>query len=122
LPGFLPPDELLRRVARRFPFAIIDRERGDRMVRAAAAEMVALGLPAADTLVTNHRALEGRVAYVTVREQEGGPQFGFLLLPHPRLFCIDYERPAERDASRSLLEALAAELTEYDIRSEDLDD
>lgn len=122
LPGFLPPDELLRRVAARFPLAVVDRERGDRMVRAAADEMVGLGLPATDTLVANHRALEGRVAYVTVRERVGGPQFGFFLLPRPTLLDIDYERPEDRAACRPLLEALAAELAEYDILTEDLGD
>ncbi len=92
------------------------------MVRAAADEMVRLGLPPTDTLVTNHRALEGQVAYVTIREREGGPQFGFFLLPYPTMFDIDYVRPEDRDDCRLLLETLAAELPEYDIITEDLDD
>lgn len=122
LEGFLPPDEVQRRVVARFPLAVVDRERANQIVRAAADEMVALGLPSTDTIVANHLALEGRVAYVTVRELDVGPRLGFFLFPCPSMLEIEYERPTDRDANRPLLEALAAELAEYDIVSEDLDD
>jgi hypothetical protein len=118
--GFLPPAELLQRVTNRFPLAVIDRERGDRIIREGVDRLAELMSPT-DTIVDHHRALIGRVAYVTIRVGAGRPQFGFLLYPHPTVIEIDYERPEDRDACRPLLEALAAEL-EYDIESEDLED
>ena len=117
--GYLPPAELLRRVADRFPLAVIDRERADRLVRAAADGLVRLGLPPTDSLVQDQRSLAGRVAYVTVREREGGPRFGFFLYPHPTVIDIDYDRPEDRAACRPLLEALAAAI-DYDVVSDDL--
>ena len=38
--GWLPVDEVLRRVAERFPLAVVDRERGDRTVREAVDKLV----------------------------------------------------------------------------------
>jgi hypothetical protein len=119
--GFLPPAELLQRVANRFPLAVIDRERGDRIIQEGADRLAELSSPTAG-FAEDHRRLLGRVAYVTVREEQEGPQFGFLLYPHPTVIDIDYERPEDRDAGRPLLEALASELAEYDIVSEDPDD
>ena len=99
--GYLPPDELLRRVAARFPFAVIDRERGDQFVRDGTARLAEVS--AHDVVLNDWRALEGRVAYVTIRGEAGGPQFEFFLTPNPSLIEIEYERPENRDACRPLL-------------------
>ncbi|MBM3983435.1 MAG: hypothetical protein FJ304_24835 [Planctomycetes bacterium] len=119
--GYLPPAELLRRVATLFPLAIIDRERGDRVIRAEADNLARLMNPT-DRLVELHRQAVGRVAYVTIRDATGGPQFGFLLRPRPTMIEIEYERPGDRQVCRPLLESLAVALAEYDILTEDLDD
>ena len=119
--GFVWPAELLLRVANRFPRAVIDRKRADRMVREQADEL-AKYMSQTDTIVANHRALVGHVAYVTVQEAASGPQIDFLLFPRPTVIDVDYERPEDRDACRPLLEALAAERAEYDLMSEDLED
>lgn len=118
--GFVPPAELLRRVADRFPYSTIDRDRGDQWIQAAADEMVTLGLPPTDTLVVNHRALVGQVAHVTVREKVGGPQFGFFVLPQPTVIDIEYDQPEHRELCRPLLEELCATLAEYDLQTDDL--
>jgi hypothetical protein len=127
--GCLPTEELLRRVANRFPLAVIDRERGDRTVRAGADNLAALKGSPTDPSVERHLALVGPVAHVTIRDAVGGPQFGFFLIPNPTVIHIEYERPQDREACRPLLEALVAELADYyhttqdlDIESENLDD
>jgi hypothetical protein len=127
--GCLPTEELLRRVANRFPLAVIDRERGDRIVRAGADQLAALVGSPTDSSVARHLALVGRVAHVTIRDAVGGPQFSFFLSPNPTGIQIEYERPQDREACRPLLKALVAELADYyhmsqdlDIESENLDD
>ena len=72
----------MRRVADRFPLAVIDRERGDRIVRAGADKIAALVGSPTDPSVERHLALVGRVAHVTIRDAVGGPQFSFFLYPH----------------------------------------
>jgi hypothetical protein len=66
--------------------------------------------------------LVGRVAYVTIREEVGGPQFDFFLDDCPTSITIEYERPEDREACRPLLEELAVALAEYDIVTEDVED
>jgi len=117
--GWLPVDEVLRRIADRFPLAVVDRERGDRIVREHAVRLAEVSAHA--VVLDDWRALEGRVAYITIREGVGGPQFGFFLKPQTTMFEIDYERPEDRDDCRPLLEALA-EALEYDILTEDIVD
>ena len=111
--------KLLRRVTAQFPHAVIDRERGDRMVRDHADRLD--DLSAHSVVLDDCRAIEGRVAYVIIRGEEGGPGFAFFILPDPGLIEIDYERPEDRAECRPLLQALA-EALEYDIVTEDLDD
>lgn len=117
--GWLPVDEVLRRIAERFPLAVIDRERGDRMVREAIIKLVEVS--AHTVILDDWRAMEGRVAYVTIRDQVDGLQFGFFVMTQTTTFEIDYERPEDRDACRPLLDALADAL-EYDIITEDVAD
>jgi hypothetical protein len=127
--GCLSTEELLQRVARRFPLAVIDRERADQWIRAGADSRAAqVGSPT-DPSVERHLAMVGRVAHVTIRDAVGGPQFSFFLLPQPTVIKIDYERPEDREACRPLLAALVQELPDFhhmteneDIESEDLDD
>jgi hypothetical protein len=106
--GCLPTDELLQRVANRFPLAIIDRE-----------------------CQPGSHGQFARVAHVTIRDAVGGPQFCFFLIANPTIIQIEYERPEDRKSCRPLLEALVAELADYyhvtqdsdnDDESEDLDD
>jgi hypothetical protein len=118
--GWLPPEELLRRIADRFPLAVIDRERGDRRVREHRDRLAEVG--AAQVILDDWRAMEGRVAYITIRDRVGGPQFEFLIRARPTSLEIEYERPEDREVCRPLLEALAATLAEYDIQSEDIVD
>lgn len=118
--SWMPMEEVLQRVAARFPLAVIDRKRGDRMVRDHAVRLAELD--AHEVVLNGWRALEGHVAYVTIRNEEGGPQLGFFLLDTPTSIEIDYERPEDRDACRPLLEELAAALAEYNIVTEDLED
>ena len=127
--GCLPTEELLRRVANRFPLAVIDRERGDRIVRVGADNLAALHGSPTHPSVERQLALVGRVAHVTIRDAVGGPQFGFFLTPNPTSIYIEYERPQDRAACRPLLKALVAELADYhhmtqslDMQSEKLDD
>lgn len=115
--SWMPMEEVLRRVVARFPLAVIDRERGDRMVRDHAVELSELS--AHSVVLNGWRALEGRVAYVTVREEAGGPQFDFFLTDRPTSIDIEYAQEEDRAICRPLLEALAAELAEYDLVSED---
>lgn len=117
---WMPMEEVLKRVAARFPHAIIDRERGDRMVRDHGAHLAELS--AHDVVLNDWRALEGRVAYVTIREDVTGPQFEFFLTDTPTTIDIDYEQPEDRDRCRPLLEALATALPEYDLVSIDPDE
>src|SRR5262249_30930087 len=72
--SWLPMDEVLRRVTARFPLAVIDRERGDQRVIAEADKLEELSSPTS-VLVELHRKMIGRVAYVTIREDDDGPQF-----------------------------------------------
>jgi hypothetical protein len=116
---WLPVDEVLRRIADRFPLAVVDRERGDRIVRESVVRLIEVS--AHTVVLDDWRAMEGRVAYVTIREAVGGPQFGFFVMSQTTLFEIDYDRPEDRDACRPLLEALATAL-EYDIVTEDVTD
>lgn len=109
----------MRRVADQFPLAVMDRERGDRMVRNHAARLYELS--AHSVAFDNWRALEGRVAYVAILGEKGGPVFAFFLLPDPGLIEIDYERPEDRAECQPLLKALASVL-EYGILTEDLED
>ncbi len=118
--SWLPMEEVLRRVAARFPLAVIDRERGDQKVRDHAVELSELS--AHSLVLESWRALEGRVAYVTIREETGGPHFDFFLFERPTSIDIEYEHEEDREACRPLLEALAAELAEYDIVTEDIED
>ncbi|MFO0938762.1 MAG: hypothetical protein U0798_19845 [Gemmataceae bacterium] len=118
--GYLPQDELKRRVAARFPLAVIDRERGDQYVRDQTVRLIELSAP--DVVLKDWRSHEGRVAYVTIRGKSDGPQFEFFLFPNPNIIEIVYKRPEDRDACRPLLEELAEVLPEFDIMSEDLED
>jgi hypothetical protein len=127
--GLPSTEELLRRVANCFPLAVIDRERGDGIVRAGADNMVALVGDPTHPGVERHLAMVGRVAHVTIRDAVGGPQFCFFLSPNTAAINIDYERPQDRAACRPLLKALVAELGDYhhmtqglDIESENRDD
>jgi hypothetical protein len=127
--GFPSTEELLRRVANRFPLAVIDLERGDRIVRAGADSMAALVGNPTHPGIERHLATVGRVAHVTIRDAVGGPQFCFFLSPNTAGINIEYERPQDREACRPLLKALVAELADYthmtqglDIESEKLDD
>ncbi|WP_439627447.1 hypothetical protein [Gemmata sp.] len=117
--GFVEPAELLQRVADRFPLTVIDHERADRMVREQAGQL-ATYMSRADTIVTNHLAMLGRVAYVTVRGD--GLQVGFFLFPRPTIIDFEYEPPENRAACRSLIEAVAEALPEYHLVSEELED
>jgi hypothetical protein len=119
--GCLPNEELLRRVANRFPLAVIDRERGDRIVREGADKLAALHGSPTDPAVERQLALVGRVAHVTIRDAVGGPQFGFFLTPNTTGIHIEYERPQDREACRPLLKALVAELADYHHMNQDLD-
>lgn len=120
--SWLPMEEVLRRVATRFPLANIDRERGDRRIRAEADNLVELGMSPTSDLVELHRKLVGRVAYVTIRAEVGGPQFDFFLHDCPTSITIEYARPEDRKDCRPLLEELAATLAEYDLVTEDIED
>lgn len=115
---WMPTEEVLQRVAARFPLAIVDRVRADRHVIAEVDQMKELYGPTSH-LVELHRKMIGKVAYVTVREEAGGPQFHFFLRQCPTSIGIDYDQEEDREVCRSLLEALAAALTEYDLVSED---
>jgi hypothetical protein len=117
--SWMPMEEVLRRVVARFPLAVIDRERGDRRIVAEADNLVELGISPTSVLVEQHRKMVGRVAYVTIREEAGGPQFDFFLTDCPTSIDIEYEQQEDREVGRPLLEALAAELAEYDLVSED---
>jgi hypothetical protein len=117
--SWLPMDEVLRRVAARFPLVTIDRERGDRRVVAEADNLVELGMSPTSELVELHRKMVGRVAYVTIREDDNGPRFDFFLTDHPSSIDIDYEHDGDREGCRRLLHALTAALPEYDLVSED---
>jgi hypothetical protein len=110
-------DEVLRRVAARFPLAIIDRARADQKVRDHLIDLE--GLSAHTVILESWRALEGRVAYVTVREVADGPHFEFFITDQPSSIDIDYEYEDDREVCRPLLEDLAAALPEYDLVSED---
>ena len=120
--SWMPMEEVLRRVVARFPLAVIDRVRGDRRVLAEADNLVDLGMSPASELVALHRKSVGRVAYVTIREEVGGPQFDFFLDDCPAIIAIEYQRPEDRNDCRPLLEELAAALAEYDIVTEDIED
>lgn len=117
--SWVPMEEVLRRVATRFPLAVIDRARGDRRVLAEADNLVELGVSPTSVLVELHRNMIGRVAYVTICEEASGPRFGFFLTDSPTLIDIDYAHEEDREVCRPLLEALAAELPEYELVSED---
>jgi len=122
---WMPMEEVLQRVVARFPLAVIDRERADRHVLWEVEQMMPLYGPTSD-LVELHRNMIGHVAYVTIREEVGGPQFHFFLRQCPTSIDIEYEREEdeeereeERKVCRDLLEKLAAALPEYDLVSED---
>ncbi len=117
--GYLPQEELLRRVVARFPLAAIDRERGDQAVRDHLIWLTEVSAPPVN--LNDWQSHTGQVAYVTVREEADGPQFEFFLLPNPGLIEIDFQPPEDRAACRPLLDALAVEL-EYDILTEDIED
>lgn len=117
--GFLPHAEILQQVGVRFPLAIIDLERGDQMVREHGERLSRLSAP--EVVLDSWQKLLGQVAYVTIREEENGPGFGFFLDPRPTLIEIVYEQPGERETCRPLLESLAEQIG-YDIQTEDLPD
>ncbi|MBL8866076.1 MAG: hypothetical protein JNK93_11005 [Planctomycetia bacterium] len=115
--SWMPMDEVLRRVTARFPLAIVDRERGDRMVRDHLAELIRLD--AHTVVLEDWKAMEGHVAYVTIREDAAGPRFHFFLTERPTSIEIEYDREEDRDLCRPLLEALADALGEYALESDD---
>ena len=115
---WMPMEEVLQRVAARFPLAVIDRERADQHVIAEADQMVEVYGPTSH-LVELHRKMVGQVAYVTIREEVRGPQFHFFLRQCPTSIDIDYDQEEDREVCRPILEALAAALPEYDLVSED---
>jgi hypothetical protein len=119
--GYLPPEEIIERVTKQFPLAVVDRERADQMIREQADELASY-MSGTDFLVTRHRAMVGRVAYVNLRERDEGPEFGFFLYPEPTVIDIDYQEEEERDICRPLLKALQKTLPEYDFVTEELDD
>lgn len=114
---WLPVEEVFRRITAQFPLAVVDRERGDRIVREQLARLIELS--AHPVILEDWRTCEGRVAYVTIRKEVGGPQFGFFVMPQTTMFEIEYARAEDRDACRPLLEVLA-EALEYDILTEDV--
>lgn len=118
--SWMPMDEVVRRVSARFPLAIVDRERGDQMVRDHTVELTKLD--AHTVVLENWKAMEGHVAYVTIREDADGPRFHFFLTESPTSLEIDYDREEDRDICRPLLEALEEALGEYEIYSEDPDE
>ncbi len=118
--SWLPMDEVVRRIVARFPLAIVDRERGDRMVRDHTDELIALD--AHTVVLESWKAMEGHVAYVTIREDTVGPRFHFFLTERPTSFDIDYDREEDREVCRPLLEALEEALGEYELVSEDPDE
>jgi len=122
--GGLSMEEVLRRVTSRFPLAIIDRERGDELVRAGAAKTATLVGSPPDSSVERQLALVGRVAYVTVRDTVDGPHFSFLVNPNKigNGILIEYESAKDRIACRPLLEAFLAELGEYYCMTQDFDE
>ena len=122
--GSLSAEELLRRVASRFPLAVIDRERGDEIVRAGADSIAKLVGSPTDPSVERRLSLVGRVAYVTIRDAVDGPQMGFFVVPNliGTGIRIEYESAQERMACRPLLEALVAELADYCWMTQDLDE
>lgn len=79
------------------------------------------GLSAPEVVLDSWRKLVGQVAYVTVRDEENGPGFGFFLYPRPTVIEIGYEHPGDRETCRPLLESLAEQIG-YDILTEDLPD
>ena len=115
--SWMPMDEVLRRITARFPLAIVDRERADQKVRDHIAELIRLD--AHTVVLEDWKAMEGHVAYVTIREDTNGPRFHFFLTERPTSFDIDYDREEDRDVCRPLLEALEEALGEYELVSED---
>jgi hypothetical protein len=119
----LPLEEILRRVADRFPLAIIDRERGDQIVRAGAEARAAFVGSPTDPSVERHLALLGKVAHVTIRDSVDGPHCCFFLNPNliGTGMQIEYQSKQDRIACRPLLKALVAELADYYCMTQDLD-
>jgi hypothetical protein len=117
--GFPSTEEVLRRVANRFPFAIIDRERGDQIVRAGADSTIAQFGDPTHPGIERQLAMVGRVAHVTIRDAVGGPQFCFFLTPNTAVINIEYERPEDREACRPLLKAFVLELGDYYYMNQD---
>ncbi len=115
--SWMPMDEVLRRIVSRFPLTVVDRERGDRIVRDHLAELIRLD--AHTVVVEDWKALEGHVAYVTILEETSGPRFHFFLSERPTSIEIDYDHEEDRDVCRPLLEELEEALGEYDLISED---
>jgi hypothetical protein len=116
---FLPQAEFLRRLTGWFPHAVIDWERGDRIVRGEIAQLEELD--AHQVVLDNHRGMLGHTAYITIREEAEGPKFGFFLRSRPTMVDIDFEQPEDRAATRPLLEALATAL-DWDILTEDVEE
>lgn len=118
--SWMPMDDVLRRVAARFPLAVVDRERGDRMVRDHSADLISLDAHA--VVLENWKAMEGHVAYVTIRENADGPRIHFFLTERPTSFDIEYDREEDRDNCRPLLDSLVETLGEYDLVTDDPDE
>lgn len=118
--SWMPMDEVLQRVTARFPLAVVDRERGDQMVRDHLADLISLD--AHTVVLENWKAMEGHVAYVTIRKNVDGPQFHFFLTERPTSFDIEYDREEDRDIGRPLLESLVEALGEYDLVTDDPDE
>ena len=59
-------EELVRRFARSFPSAVIDRERGDAHIQEGLDRLIAMGAP--DIILKSHRSYFGNTVFVSVSE------------------------------------------------------
>jgi hypothetical protein len=116
-------DELLLRITDRFPLAVIDRERGDQIVRAGAEARAKLLGNVTDPSVERHLALVGKVAHVTIRDSVDGPHCCSFINPNliGTGFQVEYQSQQDRIACRPLLKALVAALADYHCMTQDLD-
>lgn len=62
--SYIPVEELVQRLLRHFPSAVIDRERGDAHVQAGLDRLIGLGAP--DVILESHRSKFGNVVFVSV--------------------------------------------------------
>jgi hypothetical protein len=99
------PDEVLRRIAPAFPYIIIDKASGDRLVQEEYERLVDLATP--DVILQSHKSLFGRTVFVTLAEDETGEcRMKFLLQPCCAI-RIEYHPGPHRDQAPPMLVKLA---------------